>query len=130
MSSSKRDYYEVLGVAREAPDADIKKAYRRLAMEHHPDRNAGCREAEEKFKEAAEAYQVLSDPEKRRMYDRFGHQGAAQSGFQGFGGIDAIFSAFADIISRFGCRRRVPAGEDIHIQMDLSFMTGAKVPKT
>jgi curved DNA-binding protein CbpA len=81
--------------------AEIKKSYRRLAMEYHPDRRPGDREAEEKFKEAAEAYGVLSDPEKRKLYDRFGHQGPAQSGFSGFGGIEDIFSAFADIFGGF-----------------------------
>ena len=101
MSSTKRDYYEVLGVSRTADDAELKKAYRRMAMEFHPDRRPGDKEAEEKFKEAAEAYSVLSDAQKRQAYDRFGHQGPQQSGFSGFGGIDDIFSAFADIFGGF-----------------------------
>ena len=106
MSSQKRDYYEVLGVSRTADDAELKKAYRRMAMEFHPDRRPGDKEAEEKFKEAAEAYAVLSDAEKRSLYDRFGHQGPAQSGFSGgFGGIEDIFSAFADIFGG-GCQTR------------------------
>jgi molecular chaperone DnaJ len=100
-----RDYYDVLGVARTAPADEIKKAYRRLAMQHHPDRNPGDREAEEKFKEAAEAYEVLSDPEKRARYDRFGRagvSGAAGAGGRpgagpGFRDISDIFAAFSDI---------------------------------
>src|SRR5579871_4659277 len=93
---AKRDYYEVLGVARDAEVGDIKKAYRRLAMEHHPDRNSGDPRAEERFKECAEAYQVLSDPDKRQLYDRFGHDGPRQAGFQGFSGVEDILSHFAD----------------------------------
>ena len=73
--AKKRDYYEVLGIRREATIEEIKKSYRKLAMQYHPDRNPGNHEAEEKFKEAAEAYSVLSDGQKRAMYDRFGHQG-------------------------------------------------------
>ena len=78
---SKRDYYEVLGVERSAGDADIKKAYRSLAVQFHPDKNPGDSAAEDKFKEAAEAYSVLSDQQKRAAYDRFGHSAAGQSGF-------------------------------------------------
>ena len=77
-TTEKRDYYEVLGLARTAAVDDIKKAYRRLAVKHHPDKNPGDADAEEKFKEAAEAYGVLSDDEKRARYDRFGHSGAFQ----------------------------------------------------
>lgn len=73
--AEKRDYYEVLGVAKNAEAAEIKKAYRKLALQYHPDRNPGDKEAEEKFKEAAEAYDVLSNEEKRRRYDQFGHAG-------------------------------------------------------
>ncbi len=124
MSMTKRDYYEVLGLARNADEGDIKKSYRKMAMEYHPDRNPGNAGAEEKFKEAAEAYQMLSDPEKRQLYDRYGHQGPAQAGFHGFSGIEDIFSAFSDIFS-FG-RNRVPAGEDIQVAMELSFMEAAR----
>jgi molecular chaperone DnaJ len=94
--SEKKDYYDVLGVSRDAEGADLKRAYRKLAMELHPDRNPGNHEAEAKFKEASEAYQVLSDPEKRQMYDRFGHSGPSRMG-QGFGDVGDIFSAFGDI---------------------------------
>ncbi|HNF97481.1 MAG: molecular chaperone DnaJ [Polyangia bacterium] len=133
MSSQKRDYYEVLGVSRTANDAELKKAYRRLAMEFHPDRRPGDKEAEEKFKEAAEAYAVLSDAEKRGLYDRFGHQGPSQGGFQGgFGGIEDIFSAFADIFGGGGFPgfggggRRVPRGDDIEIELSVTFLEAAK----
>ena len=132
MSTIKRDYYEVLSVTREANETELKKAYRRLAMEYHPDRRPGDKESEEKFKEAAEAYSVLSDPEKRRLYDRFGHQGPAQSGFSGFGGIEDIFSAFADIFGGFNGGgggfggRRVQRGDDLEVEMEITFMEAAK----
>ena len=92
MAESKRDYYEVLGVAKDADDAALKKAYRVLAKKYHPDANPGNAEAEAKFKEASEAYGILSDPEKRKMYDQFGHaafeQGGGAGGAGGFGGFD------------------------------------------
>src|ERR1700742_5297387 len=101
---SKRDYYEVLGVSKGASADDIKKAYRKVAMQFHPDRNPGDKPAEEKFKEAAEAYEILSDADKRAQYDRFGHNafsGArnAGAGAHGGGGMDMndIFSQFGDI---------------------------------
>lgn len=97
---AKRDYYEILGVARSASADEIKKAYRKVAMQYHPDRNPGNKEAEEKFKEAAEAYEVLSDPDKRAQYDRFGHAGvgANSGGFNGGGmRMEDIFSNFGDI---------------------------------
>lgn len=98
---SKRDYYEVLGVDRNASKDDLKKAYRKLAMQFHPDRNPNNKEAEEKFKEAAEAYEVLSDDEKKARYDRFGHEGMKSSGYgsPGFTDINDIFSHFSDIFS-------------------------------
>lgn len=99
MAESKRDYYEVLGVSRDADDATLKKAYRQVAKKYHPDMNPGDAEAEKKFKEASEAYAVLSDPEKRRQYDQFGHaafEGGA-GGAGGFGGFDFGGADFSDI---------------------------------
>ena len=92
----KRDYYEVLGIGRSATEQELKSAYRKLAMQHHPDRNPGDLQAEEKFKEASEAYSVLSDSGKRAQYDRFGHAGLGGSA----GGFDA--SAFQDLSEVFG----------------------------
>ncbi|HEX7477696.1 MAG TPA: molecular chaperone DnaJ [Polyangiales bacterium] len=97
---AKRDYYEVLGVERSASPADIKKSYRKLALELHPDRNPGDPSAEEKFKEASEAYGVLSDQQKRSMYDQFGHGGLSGQG-QGFTDVQDIFSQFGDIFADF-----------------------------
>jgi molecular chaperone DnaJ len=117
---SKRDYYEILGVAKSAPADDIKKAYRKVAMQFHPDRNPGDKGAEEKFKEAAEAYEILSDTDKRSQYDRYGHAGLSNNGRGGFSGgdrnMDDIFSQFGDIFgddifgSFFGGGRRGGGG--------------------
>ncbi len=96
---TEKDYYRVLGVDRDAPAEDIKKAYRQLALKYHPDRNPGSKEAEEKFKEAAEAYSVLADPEKRSAYDRFGHEGLRGQGFSGFD--PSVFEDFEDILGNF-----------------------------
>ena len=100
MAEAKRDYYEVLGVSRDADDATLKKAYRQLAKKYHPDMNPGDAEAERKFKEASEAYAVLSDPDKRRQYDQFGHaafEGGGAGGTGGFGGFDFSGADFSDI---------------------------------
>ncbi len=99
--SSKRDYYEILGVSKSAQDSEIKKAYRKLAKQYHPDVNPGNKEAEAKFKEANEAYEVLSDSQKRSTYDRFGHEGMNGAGFGGFGGSGGFGFDFGDIFDSF-----------------------------
>ncbi|MBD0370914.1 MAG: molecular chaperone DnaJ [Pyrinomonadaceae bacterium] len=137
--SSKRDYYEVLGVARTANEQEIKSAYRRLAIQYHPDKNPGNTEAEEKFKEAAEAYSVLSDAEQRRRYDRFGHAGVSSSaagagagwGAPGFGGIEDILGdlfGFGDVFGgRAGGSRRTAAqrGADLRYDLEISLEDAA-----
>jgi molecular chaperone DnaJ len=137
---AKRDYYEVLGVDKNASSDDLKKAYRKLALKYHPDRNPGDKEAEEKFKEAAEAYDVLSNPDKKARYDQFGHAGLdGQGGFSGGGmNMDDIFSQFGDIFGDFfggrggfggfggfggrqqGGRRAVPRGTNLRIKVKLT----------
>ncbi|MFP4082330.1 MAG: molecular chaperone DnaJ [Candidatus Aminicenantes bacterium] len=98
----KRDYYEALGVSQSATSEEIKRAYRQMALKYHPDRNPDNKEAEERFKEAAEAYSVLIDPEKRSVYDRFGHEGLRGEGFRGFSGFDSsVFEEFEDILGNF-----------------------------
>ena len=99
--ANKRDYYETLNINREAGDDEIKKAYRKMALQFHPDRNPGDKEAEDKFKEAAEAYEVLRDREKRQIYDQYGHEGLQGTGFSGFSGFNDIFSSFGDIFEEF-----------------------------
>ena len=98
---AKRDYYDVLGVGRQAGEDEIKKAYRKAALQFHPDKNPGDAQAEEKFKEAAEAYEILSNADKRARYDRFGHQGVDQGMGGGGGGfsMEDIFSQFGDVFS-------------------------------
>jgi molecular chaperone DnaJ len=132
MTASKRDYYEVLGVSRGCGPEDIKRAYRRMALKHHPDKNPNDPEAEKKFKECAEAYEVLSDPEKRQRYDRYGHEGLRGVGMHDFShmGFDDIFSMFDDIFGGgmfSGGRRgrggsRASRGYDIetHIELKLN----------
>ena len=94
---TKRDYYEILGVGKTASEEELKKCYRKIAMQFHPDKNPGNKQAEERFKEAAEAYEVLSDRQKREIYDAYGHAGLSNTGFQGFSGFDDVFSGFGDI---------------------------------
>jgi len=126
---TKRDYYEILGVHRDATSDDLKKAYRKLALQYHPDRNPDNEEAEEKFKEAAEAYEVLSNSEKRNLYDQFGHEGLKSTGFSGFRGFEDIFSSFGDIFgfgdlfgAATGRRRTGPqAGADLRYNLRISF---------
>jgi molecular chaperone DnaJ len=97
MANQKSDYYRVLGVSRDASVDEIKKQYRQIALKHHPDRNPGNKEAEERFKEAAEAYEVLHDAEKRRLYDLYGHEGLSSTGFTGFRDFSDIFRSFSDV---------------------------------
>jgi molecular chaperone DnaJ len=127
--STKRDYYEILGLGRNTTNDELKAAYRKLALKYHPDRNPGDKEAEDKFKEAAEAYEVLRDSEKRALYDQYGHAGLEGSGFSGFGGFEDIFSSFGDIFEDFfgfGTRRRsrsrAQRGADLRYDLTLSFM--------
>jgi molecular chaperone DnaJ len=129
---AKRDYYEVLSVKRDASDGQISAAYRKLAVKYHPDSNPGDAEAVEKFKEAAEAYEILSDPEKRARYDRFGHQGVEQMGGTHFHDVEDIFEAFGDIFSEMfggGGRRggrRVRRGADVRADVTLDLEEAAK----
>lgn len=128
---SRRDYYEVLGIGRDADDGQVKSAYRKMALQHHPDRNPDNPEAEERFKEAAEAYSVLSDPQKRAAYDRYGHAGVQSAAGQGFD--PGAFSDFSDILGDFfgfgdlfgggrGQRRsRAQRGEDLRYDLEISF---------
>ncbi len=131
--ANKRDFYDILGVSRSADADELKKAYRKLAIRFHPDKNPDDKEAEEKFKEAAEAYEVLSNPEKRRRYDQFGHQGVGAGAGGGFSGnVDDIFSQFGDIFggspfegffggnSRSNSGRRVVKGTNLRIKIKLS----------
>ena len=133
---AKRDYYDVLGVPRGADADEIKKAYRKMAIKYHPDKNPGDKEAEENFKEAAEAYEVLSNPEKRQRYDQFGHAGVGSSAasdgnpFAGFGGQNVNFDfgdlGLGDIFSSFfggqpgGGRQRQARGNDGEFKQKLS----------
>jgi len=129
---TKRDYYEILGISRNASEEEIKKSYRKLAMRHHPDRNPGNKEAEEKFKEASEAYEVLRDPEKRDLYDNYGHEGLSGAGFRGFSGFEDIFSSFGDIFEDvFGftgsrrSRAAARAGADLRYDLTITLMESA-----
>ncbi|MFW5974795.1 MAG: DnaJ domain-containing protein, partial [Bacteroidota bacterium] len=145
---AKKDYYEILGISRDASQDEIKKAYRKMALKYHPDRNPNDKEAESKFKEAAEAYEVLSNQQKRQQYDRFGHEGMKNGGFGaggGFGGgmsMDDIFEHFGDIFggggfgSAFGSgfgggtssrrRRKANRGSDLRVKVKLTLEEIAK----
>src|SRR3954468_12002816 len=141
--ANKRDYYEILGLARNAAPEEIKKAYRKLAVQFHPDKNPGDKKAEEQFKELSEAYEVLSDPQKRQMYDQFGHAASGAGGsaggfdFQGFGGtsINDIFGdIFGDLFGgaqgggrgRSGRRRGGGRpGDDLRTSVDITFEEAA-----
>ena len=135
--STRRDYYEILSVTNSASDQEIKSAYRKLAMQYHPDRNPGNTEAEEKFKEAAEAYSILSDAQKRAQYDRYGHAGVSGAGAGGFNGFDPnVFADFSDILGDIfgfgdlfgGSRRggsRSQRGADLRYDLEMSFEEAA-----
>ena len=140
MAEQKRDYYEVLGVAKNASDEELKKAYRKLAKQYHPDRNPGDTEAEAKFKEANEAYEVLSNPDKRSRYDQFGHAGVDPNygGGGGFGGFDMGDMDLGDIFGSFfgggfggfggGSQQRANApqkGESLRASITISFEEAA-----
>jgi len=129
---TKRDYYEILGINRNAAPDEIKASYRKHALKYHPDRNPNNKEAEEKFKEAAEAYEVLHDPDKRQIYNQYGHQGLEGTGFSGFGGFEDIFSSFGDIFEDFfgfgtgrSSRSNAKRGADLRYDLTLSFMEAA-----
>jgi molecular chaperone DnaJ len=121
---SQRDYYEVLGVSKSANESELKKAYRQQALKFHPDKNPGDKQAEDKFKEASEAYDVLKDSEKRQVYDQYGHEGLKGRGIGGFNGFDDIFSQFGDIFGDFfggeGGRRQ-QTGSDLRLDISITF---------
>lgn len=121
VATAKRDYYEVLGVSRQASAEEIKKAYRRAAHKHHPDRNAGDPEAERRFKECAEAFEVLSDPAKKERYDRFGHEGLSGAGLHDFSHMNVgdIFSMFEDIFAGFGGGGRGRRERGAHLEAEV-----------
>jgi molecular chaperone DnaJ len=131
---SKRDYYDVLGIERNASQDEIKSAYRKLAFTFHPDRNQDDPDAESKFKEAAEAYEILGKAEKRQTYDRFGHEGVSGNGFSGFSSNEDIFGSFSDIFGEVfgfssagrGGASRPRAGSDLRYNLDISFREAAK----
>ncbi len=122
-----KDYYDILSVAKSATGADIKSAYRKIALESHPDRNPDDPKAEKRFKEASEAYQVLSDPERRRIYDAYGHDGLKGQGYQGFSNFEDVFSSMGGIFEEFfnfggGRRRSGPRrGADLRHDLELDF---------
>ncbi len=128
---AKRDCYEILGVSCNASEDELKKAYRGMALQYHPDRNPNDKAAEESFKEAAEAYEILRDPRKREIYDAYGYDGLKNTGFQGFRGFDDIFSSFSDIFEDFfgfsprSSRRGVSPGADLRYDLKISLLDAA-----
>lgn len=131
--AGKRDYYEILGLERGASEEDVKRAYRKLAMKYHPDRNPGDKDAETRFKEAAEAYEVLADRDKRARYDRYGHQGLEGTGFHEFTNVEDIFEAFGEIFNlggifggRGGRRRGPRPGGDVQTTLKLTLQEAAR----
>ncbi|MCD6405684.1 MAG: molecular chaperone DnaJ [Planctomycetes bacterium] len=128
--ATKEDYYKILGVDRSASQETVKSAYRKMAMAYHPDKNPGDSEAEKKFKDASEAYEVLRDPEKKRLYDLYGHEGLERTGFHGFSNVDDVYATFGDLFANFfggsvfgnpfGGRQGGPArGRSLRITLEL-----------
>jgi molecular chaperone DnaJ len=134
--STKEDYYKILGVPRDASEDDIKKAYRKMAMAHHPDRCPGDKDAERKFKDASEAYEVLRDTEKRQLYDAYGHEGLDARGYHGFSNVDEVFASFGDLFSDllgggvFGDfapgRERRHRGQSLRIALEIDLRDAAR----
>src|SRR5438105_1303961 len=126
--ATKRDYYEVLGVRRDSGTEEIKKAYRQMALKFHPDKNPGDDEAERKFREAAEAYEILSDPGKRHTYDRYGHAGMETAEFHNVRSAEEIFSTLGEFLlgDLFSPRHRGPRpGHDIQMRLEIDLLEAA-----
>lgn len=128
----KVDYYQVLGITKNADPEEIKRAYRRLALKYHPDRNPGDKKADEKFREAAESYEVLRDPQKKSLYDQFGHAGLEGMHFGAFNNFENIFANFGDIFNEFfgfsqrpQQQARQQSGKDLHFQLEIDFQDAA-----
>src|SRR3989338_10568494 len=127
-SMAKRDFYKILGVSQEASEDEIKKAYRQAALKYHPDRNPDDQASEDKFKEASEAYEVLSDPNKRQVYDQYGEAGLSGTGFHHFTDVEDIFASFGDIFEGFfglgpsrRPRTRSRRGRDLSVELEIAF---------